>query len=158
MRNNSKCVPFTDVEDRILQKLYMEKTCSQIGDLLGRSRDSIRTRMKRLGLVGGRRHLSGLGSAGRTRFNQWSEAEDDILKAQWQHLSNEVIGNKLGRTAMAVRLRKHALGLKRTGTVRFSDFVPKPPSREAINWAVAHFNDPDPYVQMEARMIAGQLI
>lgn len=74
----------------------------EIGKHIGRSQDSVRRLVKRMGLHGRKANA-----------NSVSGDEHDFIRANWLNMSDAQMAERLGRTICAVQCQRQKLGLKR---------------------------------------------
>ena len=74
----------------------------EIGKHIGRSQDSVRRLVKRMGLHGRKANA-----------NSVSGDERDFIRANWLNMSDAQMAERLGRTVCAVQCQRQKLGLKR---------------------------------------------
>ena len=91
---------WTDAELAYLDA-HKSDALADIARALGRSEDSVRNKMLRLGYIERKRVARG-----------WTDAEDNYLYAHYGTMGAEAIGKRLKRTAVSVKHRAAVLGLR----------------------------------------------
>ena len=89
---------FTEQEDGFIRSNYLSMSSGDIGDNLGRSYDSVRSRLEKLRLR-------------RFTTKSFSQKEDETIRAGFSTRTSIDIGSELGRDPGVVRMRAQRLGL-----------------------------------------------
>lgn len=90
--------PWSPAEVDLLQRLHKTSPYEEIADLIGRTRNAVHLKARKLGL---------------RKMEFWDEAENAFLKERYKSLSYGEVGQLLGRSSSAVNARVTALGLSR---------------------------------------------
>lgn len=94
---NSAKPRWSAADDAVISQFYSNETAQQIGARIGRSAESVRQRMKRLGVT--------------KAFRPWTAKEDLLLVDQYETRTAAEIGKTLKRSRVAVKNRIKFLGL-----------------------------------------------
>lgn len=87
---------WSPTEIRLLKRLHQTTPYEEIADLIGRTRNAVHMKARKLGLH---------------KMDFWTEKEDQFLEEHHRTLSYEEIGEILGRSEGAVKARAITLGL-----------------------------------------------
>ncbi len=109
--------PWTDEEDALLIQAYQNgASLSPLRQQLGRTAGSLRHRSEYLKLRGSHANRNGwrLGP-------DWTESDEDLLRAEYGRMPTKALAAKLGRTKAAITSRANSLGLVHGYIRPFSD-------------------------------------
>lgn len=98
-------IEWTPADERLLRKLYPCTDTNQVAARMGRSRSSIRSRVRMLRLRKDEAH---------TYHHPWSKEEDRVLRRLFPHHTTAWVAQQMNRTATSVNARADRLGLRKS--------------------------------------------
>ena len=84
-------------EEELLTRLFVFVPNEEIAEQLGRTRDAVANKARKLGLQ---------------KMEFWSDEEDELLRKLYKKLSYELMSSLLGRTKSSIQIRVITLGLE----------------------------------------------
>lgn len=112
--NSRRYVRWTDAEDEFLRENYEDMTDEELADELGRSAGAIYIRRYENGWTRDKPVKKSSSDDKPLNHGQpWDDQDELFLREHFEDLSDKRLGEKLGRTAKAVELKRNELGLSR---------------------------------------------